>query len=100
MPLIDRVQSGELDAGDAERCLDRLRAVVQRAHRLGLVHGSIGCGNIIATARAERVHLLDFGHAALMALEPDRLPAPESDIAGFDRLTAAIRAVASRSSSL
>jgi hypothetical protein len=100
VPIIDRVQSGGLDPDDAEACLNRLRDIICTGHRRGLVHGSLGSGNIIVTARCARAYLLDFGHAALMAREPDCLPAPDSDLAGLDRLTVAIRAVASRSRSL
>ncbi len=100
VPIIDRVQSGGLDPDDAEACLDRLRDIICTGHRRGLVHGSLGSGNIIVTARCDRAYLLDFGHAALVADDSDDPPAPSVDIAALDGLTAAVRRQTSPSLSL
>jgi serine/threonine protein kinase len=96
MPLVDRVRSSGLHPTDAEACLDRLRQIVRAAHGRGLVHGSIGGGNIIVTARCDRAYLLDFGHAALLADDGDHSPDPAADIAAVDRLTAAVRRLTPR----
>ena len=100
VPIIDRVQSGGLDPDDAEACLDRLRDIICTGHRRGLVHGSLGNGNIIVTARCDRAYLLDFGHAALVADDSDDPPAPSVDIAALDGLTAAVRRQSTPSLSL
>jgi hypothetical protein len=91
MPLIDRVQSGGLDQNDVDTCLNGLRGTLRAAHSRGLVHGSIGYGNVIVTARCDRTWLLDFGHAALRAEGHEHSPDPAVDIAAIDRLTAAVR---------
>jgi hypothetical protein len=100
MPLLDRVQSGGLDQNDAETCLNRLRGTLRAAHGRGLVHGSIGCGNVIVTARCDRTWLLDFGHAALRAEDNEHAHDPAVDIAAIDRLTAAVRRWTARLSAL
>lgn len=91
MPLLGRLQSGGLDPIDAEACLTRLRGILRNAHGRGLVHGSVGRGNVIVTARGDRTYLLDFGHAGLLAEHDERSPDPAVDIAALDRLTAAVR---------
>jgi tRNA A-37 threonylcarbamoyl transferase component Bud32 len=91
LPIVDRLASGGVDPGNAGSCLERVREIVRAGHRRGLVHGSIGNGNIIVTAHCDRAYLLDFGHAALLANDSAEPPAPSGDLTALDRLTAAVR---------
>jgi hypothetical protein len=97
LPIVDRLTSGGVDPGDARACLERVREIVRAAHRRGLVHGSLGSGNIIVTAHCARAYLLDFGHGALLADDSDDPPAPSVDISALDRLTADVRERTTRS---
>ncbi|HUE85436.1 MAG TPA: serine/threonine-protein kinase [Vicinamibacterales bacterium] len=86
VPIIQRVETGALDARDALACLATLLALIRSAHQRGLVHGAIISGNIIVGPRYDRAYLLDFGHASLVRPEGDDLPEAAADVAGFDRL--------------
>jgi len=92
LPLLQRVESGRLNAAAAEACLASLRAAVGRAHERGLVHGSIASGNILIADGAHPASLLDFGCAALVG---DGDAAPSADDAAFDRLVDEVRSLAS-----
>ena len=93
LPLLERVESGRLNAAAAEACLSALRATVRCAHERGLVHGSIASGNILIADGAAPASLLDFGCAALVS--DGEAAAPSADGAAFDRLVDAVRTLAS-----
>jgi len=95
IPIVERAKSGGFDSMDADVCLSRLRAILCSAHKAGLVHGSIVGGNFLVSARGDQPYLIDFGDAALVAPDGNRLPDASSDIAGLDRLMDTIRAVIS-----
>lgn len=93
MPIMGRAESGGFDWMDADASLARLRTVLCSAHSAGLVHGSVVPANILVSARGNQTHLLDFGHAALMASDGDHLADASADIAGLDHLVEAVRAM-------
>jgi serine/threonine protein kinase len=90
IPLLDRVRGGYLRPARAVTLLEDLREVVRAGHRLHLVHGSIGPGNILVNTADGSACLLDFGLAALIAPPGARPPRRADDEAGFDSLLLAL----------
>jgi hypothetical protein len=95
VPILERVASGGLDSAHAVASLRTLQALISRVHQRGLVHGAIVSSNIIVNAHGDLAHLLDFGHAALVAPEAAAPPGPDADLLGFEQLIDAVEALAS-----
>lgn len=91
IPILERAESGGFNRVDADDSLATLRTILCSAHRAGLVHGSVLPANILVSQRGNQVHLLDFGHAALMASDGDRWADAAADIANLDHLAEAVR---------
>ena len=91
VPILDRVRSGRLEREQAVARLTRLIALIVSAHARGLVHGSIGPGNVIVGPDSARARLLDFGHATLMTPSEDDAALAVGDLAGFAALARTLR---------
>ena len=94
MPIMERIRSGRVDPTQAEACVGKLSAAIRAGHRRGLVHGSIGSGNLIVTDGCRAASWLDFGQVGLLAQDGSP-PTPAADIAALDTLRAAIRQLTS-----
>ena len=91
VPILDRVRSGWLERDEAVARLTPLIALIMSAHARGLVHGSIGPGNVIVGPDSAPARLLDFGHAILMAPSTNDTALAAADLAGFAALTRTLR---------
>lgn len=80
MPLLQSVRSGWLDLERARSGLRQLRDILDRAHRRGLMHGSVIPGNVFSARPDGAPYLLDFGLTQLLSG-----PTGPSDVAAADR---------------
>jgi serine/threonine protein kinase len=92
LPILDRVRSGALGQEAAVALLQPLVALTRAAHERGLVHGSIGPGNVIVQPDAATACLLDFGLVRLLDGSARQGLSPSADLAGWDALARALRA--------
>lgn len=83
VPMLDCVRSGRLTMEKASGVLAQLRGVAVAGHARGLVHGSIGPGNVLVDTSDAAGYLLDFGLAALLCSSGTPAPSPATDEAGF-----------------
>ena len=93
LPILERLRAGRLDPDAAAGVLARLRAVTRQAHERGLGHGSVVPGNVIVQPGSPEACLIDFGIAPLLAESADHAAFVSADLAGFDALDRAVRAV-------
>jgi len=91
LPILDRVRSGALGQEAAVALLQPLMALTRAAHERGLVHGSIGPGNVIVQPDAATACLLDFGLVRLLDGSARQGLSPSADLAGWDALARALR---------
>jgi serine/threonine protein kinase len=100
VPLLQLVSSGRLNTQAADAALQQLRDVIGAAHARSLAHGSIVAGNVFVGAAAPTAYLLDFGLAALLMRGATFDSLVESDLEGFARLQATLRASSPNSEGL
>ncbi len=91
LPILDRVESGRLGRDRAIACLKPLIELTSAAHARGLVHGSIGPGNIIVNADSGTARLLDFGLTPLMSMPQNGAALAAADLGGFVTLARALK---------
>jgi len=94
VPILEAVACGRLDAASSAASLVTLTTAVRDAHVRGLVHGSIGGGNVIVDPMRATAYLLDFGHAGLLARDGEDGPGTSADLDSLTRLHEAIRMAA------
>lgn len=92
IPLLHAVACGRLGGAAAVSLVRELREVVVSAHGAGLVHGSVGPGNVFVSASGDMAFVLDFGFkpALFTASGDDTWRA--ADLSGFDALESRVRA--------
>jgi len=91
IPILDRVRSGRLDRYEAIARLTPLIALTERAHALGLVHGSIVPGNVLVDPDSGRARLLDFGLNPLLASTEIDGALRAADYVGFASVARTLR---------
>ena len=94
LPIVGQVRSGRIHLDDAIALLRRLGAAAGEAHAAGLVHESVGPGNVIADGRTG--YLLDFGLTTLACGPGPVPPAARGDLDGFAALERMVRESADR----
>jgi hypothetical protein len=94
LPIVGQVRSGRINVDDAIALLRRLGAAAGEAHAAGLVHESVGPGNVIADGRTG--YLLDFGLTALACGPGLAPPSARGDLDGFAALERMVRESAAR----
>ena len=97
VPVLDRVQSGQLRSEVALALLTPLVATIRSAHARGLAHAAIVPGNVIVAPDGLSAHFLDFGMRPLLC-PVEHARAVDTDLAGFEGLARAIREAAPRGS--
>jgi serine/threonine protein kinase len=93
LPILDCVRSGRLATHTGFSLLSRLRAATAAGHRRGLVHGSIGPGNVLVDTSGRSSCLLDSGLAGLWLDPVGEAPSVATDEAGYLALERAVRAL-------
>jgi serine/threonine protein kinase len=91
IPILDRVRSGRLDRYEAIARLTPLIALTERAHALGLVHGSIVPGKVLVDPDSGRARLLDFGLNPLLASTEIDGALRAADYVGFASVVRTLR---------
>ena len=89
LPIVGQVRSGRITVDDAIGLLRRLGAAAGEAHAAGLVHESVGPGNVISDGRTG--YLLDFGLTTLACGRGPVPPSPRADLDGFAALERMLR---------
>ena len=90
MPLLDAVRRGRLSGSAAVSSLRKLRSVMGAAHEAGLVHGSIGAGNVFVTPSGDAPFLLDFGWTPLLSATRADPTGPPADVLALEVLESAV----------
>ena len=93
LPILDCLRAGRLGAATALWLLTQLEAAAAAGHQRGLVHGSIGPGNVLVNGSGPSAHLLDFGLAGLVCSPGEAIPSAAADEAGLAALDQRIRAL-------
>jgi hypothetical protein len=91
LPILHAVQSGTLEPGVAMVLLDSLRSTLERCHALGLAHGSVVPGNVMASPDGAAAFLVDFGLGRLLHCTSQG--SATADATGLASLASAVRAM-------
>jgi serine/threonine protein kinase len=92
IPLLQAVGCGRLGRAAAVSLVRELRQVVVSAHGAGLVHGSVGPGNVFVSASGDMAFVLDFGFRTALSTAAADHTWRASDLSGFDSLESRVLA--------